>query len=77
MTNYLPFGLFPVLYVGARLYHKCRPVHVLDMDFVSDLKEIEESVYEDPPNQSRVERFWAWLVSIQILIHFKSASHRQ
>ena len=62
VTNYLPFILFPILYVGARLYYKCAPVKPEDMDFVSGLKEIEADCYDEPPPRNWVERFWAGLV---------------
>ncbi|KAG5648120.1 hypothetical protein DXG03_006074 [Asterophora parasitica] len=41
VTNYLPLGLFPVLYVGAKLYTKKPIVKVEDMDFVTNIAEIE------------------------------------
>lgn len=63
VTNYLPFILFPILYVGAAFWKRCRPLRASEMDFVSDLKEIEASTYDDPPPRNNVERFWAWLVS--------------
>jgi len=45
VTNYLPLMLFPVLYIGAKLYYKdpVKPSH--SMDFVSDIKEIEAMTY--------------------------------
>lgn len=41
VTNYIPFVLFPILYIGARIYYRQGPVKAEDMDFVSDLAEIE------------------------------------
>lgn len=41
VTNYLPLVLFPVLYVGARIYYREGVKQPLDMDFVSDIEEIE------------------------------------
>ena len=49
VTNYLPLMLFPVLYVGSRLYKRCRPLHAMEMDFVTGLKEIEADTYDEPP----------------------------
>ena len=63
VTNYLPLMLFPVLYVGSRLYKRCRPLHAMEMDFVTGLKEIEADTYDEPPPRNAVEKFWAWLVS--------------
>lgn len=41
VTNYLPLILFPILYVGAKLW-KRTPMHrPEDMDFITGLKEIE------------------------------------
>lgn len=41
MTNYLPLGLFPVLYIGAKLYLRKPIVKTHEMDFVTDIAEIE------------------------------------
>lgn len=63
VTNYLPFVLFPILYVPARIYFKCKPIHPLEMDFISGIKEIEGYADEQPPpHQNILLRFWAWLV---------------
>lgn len=45
VTSYLPLALFPILYVGARLWFKTPPVPLHQMDFVSGLKEIEADTY--------------------------------
>ncbi|KAH8113435.1 amino acid permease [Phellopilus nigrolimitatus] len=62
VTNYIPFILFPVLYIGSRIYYKCSPVRALDMDFVTDLKGIEDDTYDEPPPRNWLERFWGWLM---------------
>ncbi|KAG5639385.1 hypothetical protein H0H81_003529, partial [Sphagnurus paluster] len=41
VTNYLPLALFPVLYIGAKLYTKTPAVKAEDMDFVTNIAEIE------------------------------------
>lgn len=41
VTNYIPLVLFPILYIGARMYFKRGPVKAEDMDFVSNIAEIE------------------------------------
>ncbi|THU94837.1 amino acid permease [Dendrothele bispora CBS 962.96] len=62
VTNYLPLMLFPVLYVGSKLYYK-DPVKSSDsMDFVSDIKEIESITWDEPPPKNKLEAFWAWLM---------------
>lgn len=63
ITDYLPFVLFPILYIGAKLYFRTPMVKPEDMDFVSGLKEIEADTYDEPPPRNWVERFWGWLVS--------------
>ncbi|KAJ6510097.1 amino acid permease, partial [Mycena vitilis] len=67
VTNYFPFMMFPVLYAGAKYYYwrigkgfAWKPVE--DLDFVTDIAEIEAESYDDPPPKNRVEAFWAWLV---------------
>ncbi|KAJ6627518.1 amino acid permease/ SLC12A domain-containing protein [Mycena sp. CBHHK59/15] len=67
VTNYLPLALFPVLYAGAKFYYykKGRSlswVKAQDMDFVSNIEEIEAETYDDPPPRNKVEAFWAWLM---------------
>jgi amino acid transporter len=62
VTNYLPLALFPILYIGARIYYKTAMVKPKDMDFVSDIAEIEAEEYDDPPPKNKLEAFWAWLM---------------
>ncbi|KAJ7781571.1 amino acid permease [Mycena metata] len=67
VTNYLPFALFPVLYAGAKFYyykkgHPLTWVSPENMDFVTNIAEIEADTYDDPPPKNKLEAFWAWLV---------------
>ncbi|KAG1715631.1 hypothetical protein ID866_1513 [Astraeus odoratus] len=62
VTNYLPFALFPVLYVGALCYYRTSPVKAQDMDFESDLAQIAADEVEDPPPKNKIEAFWRWLM---------------
>ncbi|KAF5382970.1 hypothetical protein D9757_006361 [Collybiopsis confluens] len=62
VTNYLPFVLFPILYIGARIYYRESPVKAEDMDFVSDIAEIEAADHDEPPPRNRIEAFWQWLM---------------
>jgi len=62
VTNYLPLVLFPIMYVGARIYYKQGPVKPEDMDFVSNLDEIEADSYDEPPPRNKFEAFWQWLM---------------
>lgn len=45
VTNYLPLALFPILYIGAKLY--CRePIKTPhEMDFITNVQEIEAETY--------------------------------
>ena len=62
VTNYLPFILFPILYIGSSLYYRTPTVAPEDMDFVSDIAQIEaDETPEDPP-KNKAEAFWRWLV---------------
>lgn len=45
VTNYLPLALFPILYTGAKLYYKEPVKKPLEMDFITNIKEIEEETY--------------------------------
>ena len=40
ITNYFAMGLFPVLYIGAKLWRHERLVPYAEMDFKSGLKEV-------------------------------------
>ncbi|KXN89850.1 Dicarboxylic amino acid permease [Leucoagaricus sp. SymC.cos] len=62
VTNYIPLILFPILYVGARIYYRQGPIKAKDMDFVSNLAEIEAESYDDPPPRNKIEAFWQWLM---------------
>ncbi|KAG6842501.1 hypothetical protein C0991_000027 [Blastosporella zonata] len=41
VTNYLPLAIFPILYTGAKLVTKKPVIKAEDMDFVTNIKEIE------------------------------------
>jgi len=62
VTNYLPLVLFPILYIGARIWRRVPVVAPADMDFVSGIAEIEADCYDEPPPRNGFERFWAWLM---------------
>lgn len=49
VTNYIPLALFPILYIGARIYFRQGPVKAEDMDFVSNLAEIEAESWVSCP----------------------------
>ncbi|EIW64731.1 amino acid permease [Trametes versicolor FP-101664 SS1] len=62
VTNYLPLALFPILYIGAKLYFRTPMVRPEDMDFITGLKEIEAETYDEPPPRNWVEKWWQWLM---------------
>ncbi|OCH96470.1 amino acid permease [Obba rivulosa] len=62
VTTYLPFALFPVLYIIWKVKTRTPAVKPGDMDFVSGLKEIEADCYDEPPPNNWVEKVWAWLM---------------
>ena len=72
VTNYLPLALFPILYVGAKLYFRTPMVKPEEMDFISGLKEIEAATYDEPPPRNWVERFWGWLVRLVFFFFLRS-----
>lgn len=67
VTSYLPFVMFPILYIGARVYYRSPPVRAEDMDFVSDIAQIEADEVPDTPAKTKMEAFWKWLVSFAVL----------
>ncbi|KAE9410882.1 amino acid permease [Gymnopus androsaceus JB14] len=63
VTNYLPLALFPIMYVIAKyLYYKSSHVKAEDMDFITDIAEIEADEHDEPPPKNKFEAFWAWLM---------------
>lgn len=62
VTNYLPLGLFPILYISAKLYTRKPIVKTHEMDFVTDLAQIEADTYDEPPPRNKAEAFWQWLM---------------
>ena len=66
ITNYLPFGLFPVMYFSAKYWTRVPVVRPADMDFYTGIAEIEASTYDEPAPRNRAEAFWQWLVSNRV-----------
>jgi yeast amino acid transporter len=62
VTNYLPFALFPILYIGAKFFYRQPIVKAQDMDFISDIARIEAEDHDDPPPRNKFEQFWQWLM---------------
>jgi len=62
VTNYLPLALFPILYGAAKYVTRTPIVRVEDMDFITDIAEIEAATYDDPPPRNKAEAFWQWLM---------------
>jgi amino acid transporter len=62
VTNYLALVLFPILYLGARLYYREAPKKPYEMDFVTNIAEIEADTYDEPPPRNAAEAVWQWLM---------------
>ncbi|KAL0950947.1 hypothetical protein HGRIS_007699 [Hohenbuehelia grisea] len=62
VTNYFPLMLFPVLYICAKYFYRQPMVKPMEMDFISNLDEIEADTYDEPPPKNKLEAFWAWLM---------------
>jgi len=62
ITNYLPFVLFPILYLAWKYKTGVPYARVMDMDFTTGLDEIEADCYDEPPPRNKLEAFWAWLM---------------
>lgn len=62
VTNYFPFGVFPVLYTGAKLWTGKPLVKPQEMDLVSNIAEIEADSFDEPPPKNKLEAFWQWLM---------------
>ena len=66
VTNYLPLIMFPIFYIGAKLWKRSSIVRASEMDFQSGLAEIEADTYDEPPPRNNWERFWQWLVCVSV-----------
>jgi len=62
VTNYITLVLFPIMYFGAKFYYKQSYKKAEEMDFVTDIAEIEAETYDEPPPRNRAEAFWQWLM---------------
>lgn len=71
VTNYIPFILFPIMYIGWKIKTRVPMVKPMDMDFITGLDEIEADTYDEPPPKNKMEAFWAWLVCLYF-VHTES-----
>jgi len=62
VTKYLALVLFPILYLGARIYFREGPKKPHEMDFVSNIPEFEAETYDEPPPRNAAEALWQWLM---------------
>ncbi|KAI0358696.1 amino acid permease [Trametes cingulata] len=62
VTNYLPLMLYPVLYVGAKLWKRTPLVPYKEMDFKTGLQEVLDASFDEPPSKHWIGRAWSWLV---------------
>jgi amino acid transporter len=62
VTNYLPLVLFPLFYFTTKFITKAPMKKPHEMDFVTNIREIEADTYDDPPPRNTVEKVWAWLM---------------
>ncbi|KAF8807642.1 amino acid permease [Phlegmacium glaucopus] len=62
VTNYITLVVFPIMYFGAKLYYKQPVKQVHEMDFVTNIDEIEADTYDEPPPRNKAEAFWQWLM---------------
>lgn len=75
VTSYLPFILFPILYLAANFYYRIPPVKPEDMDFVTDIAQIEADEEPETPPKNKLDAFWRWLVSFTMFSAFASLSY--
>jgi len=59
VTNYLALVLFPILYFGARIYYQEGSKKPHEMDFVTNIAEIEAETY-DETSGNVASAFWKW-----------------
>lgn len=57
ITNYLPLALFPCLFIGKKLISKTQWRKIHDMDFLTNIPEIEAAYFEEPRKATVWGRF--------------------
>ncbi|KIK04264.1 hypothetical protein K443DRAFT_424867 [Laccaria amethystina LaAM-08-1] len=62
ITNYFPLVMFPIMYLGAKFFYKQPIAKPHEMDFVTNIAEIEAETYDEQPPRNRAEAFWQWLM---------------
>ncbi|KAK7677520.1 hypothetical protein QCA50_019526 [Cerrena zonata] len=62
VTNYMPFVLFPFLYIAARIWKHASLIPPMNMDFKTGLDEIEAASHDEAPPRNWLERAWNWLM---------------
>ncbi|KAK4684437.1 hypothetical protein P7C73_g5742, partial [Tremellales sp. Uapishka_1] len=62
ITDYLPLWLFPLLWVGAKLWKKSHFVRASEMDFYSGLDVVEAESYDEPPPATWYGKVWAFIM---------------
>ncbi|KAL7423193.1 hypothetical protein Q5752_002493 [Cryptotrichosporon argae] len=62
ITSYFPLAFFPCLFVGWKLFKKTKFVRAHEMDFVSDLAEVEADSYDEPAPTNFAAKVWSWLM---------------
>ncbi|KAI0274681.1 amino acid permease [Gloeopeniophorella convolvens] len=66
VTNYLPLALFPIFYIGSKIWTRTPAQKASEMDFYSGLAEIEADCYDEPPPRNKFEAFWQWLKPVDL-----------
>ncbi|KAJ9127077.1 hypothetical protein QFC24_001312 [Naganishia onofrii] len=62
ITSYLPIAVFPILYLAFKFIKKTRFVRASEMDFVSDVAQIEAETYEEEVPTTWYGKVWSWLM---------------
>lgn len=62
VTSYLPVFLFPVLWVGWKFFKGTKWIKPEEMDFITDIDQIEADTYDEPKPRNFIEKFWSWLM---------------
>lgn len=62
ITNYLPVFMFPILWIGYKIFKRTKFHRAAEMDFVSGLDVIEADCYDEPPPRNLWEKIWAKII---------------
>lgn len=61
VSNYLTVALFPIIWIGFKLFTKSKMISPKDMDFFTGVKEIIAAEIPEEPPKNWLEKIGRWI----------------